>query len=118
MIPIITKSHYFNIYTASHLNLQQHVNIATHDKGHTLDLIITRDCELPIDNIRTDHSIHSDHFAILFKINLPQQNFPTKLLKCRKLGEICIDTFKKDLTNSTLYSDPAENLDDMVEQYN
>ena len=33
------------------MGLQQHVNVPTHESGHTLDLIITRQCDSLLANI-------------------------------------------------------------------
>ena len=49
-------------------NLIQHVSIPTHDAGNTLDLVLTRD-DLSVSSIFTDHSVKSDHSAVLFTIS-------------------------------------------------
>jgi endonuclease/exonuclease/phosphatase (EEP) superfamily protein YafD len=45
-------------------NLQQHVNGPTHKKGHTLDLIITRNEDKLVTGIRIHDPVISDHLAI------------------------------------------------------
>ena len=47
-------------------NLIQHVKQATHDHGHILDLVLTREDELDIKELHLDSSIKSDHSAIIF----------------------------------------------------
>ena len=42
-------------------NLQQHVNGATHTKGHTLDLVITKRDDSIIDNVQIANCDISDH---------------------------------------------------------
>ena len=42
-------------------NHQQHVTLATHQKGHILDVIMTRRDELPIADITCDESVNSEH---------------------------------------------------------
>ena len=49
-------------------NLIQHISIPTHNAGNTLDLVFTRD-DLSVSSIFTDHSVKSDHSAVLFTIS-------------------------------------------------
>jgi exonuclease III len=53
-------------------NLSQHVSKATHEGGHTLDLIITRPSELIISEIACDYSIRSDHATVICKMSIPK----------------------------------------------
>ena len=51
------------IQFSDQFNLQQHVNEATHTKGHTLDLVISS----IIENIQIDNKCDiSDHFSAVF----------------------------------------------------
>ena len=51
-------------------NLTQHVTQPTHQRGHTLDWLVTRDNDLIVNtDISTD--LPSDHSAILATLNLP-----------------------------------------------
>ena len=43
------------------MGLQQHVNEPTHESGHTLDLIITRQCDSLLANIPVTDCLFSDH---------------------------------------------------------
>ena len=47
-------------------SLEQHVTVPTHICNHTLDLVITRtsDDNVICSDIRVDHSLPSDHFAV------------------------------------------------------
>ena len=45
-------------------NLKQHVATPTHSRGHTLDLIITRSEDDPVDGIVVRDPTLSDHFAV------------------------------------------------------
>ena len=47
-------------------NLQQHVNGATHTKGHTLDLVITKRDDSIIDNVQIGNCDISDHYSVFF----------------------------------------------------
>ena len=61
-------------------NHQQHVAQSTHEKGHILDVIITRRDEQPVENITCDESVKSDHFAVIFTVpltnSIPQKCAP------------------------------------------
>ena len=102
--PNVTE--FLNLLESSYL--VQHVNMSTHEKGHTLDLTITRNDELCISNMRYDHTISSDRRTVLFDLPMVRQIFTSKIVKRRKLKNICIDSFKKDLVNSCLYTSPSE----------
>ena len=49
-------------------NLNQHVSIPIYDAGNTLELVLTRD-DLSVNPIVTEHSVKSDHSAVLFTIS-------------------------------------------------
>ena len=49
-------------------NLIQHVNLSTHVAGNALDLILTCD-DMSVTHIHTDHSVNSDHCAVLFNLS-------------------------------------------------
>ena len=44
--------------------LKQHIDIPTHIKGNTLDLVISRDDELRPTNLCTDTSVSPDHTTL------------------------------------------------------
>ena len=52
--------------------LKKYVQIETHIKGNTLDLVITRENELLPMDITTDTSVTSDDAAVLFGIPVPK----------------------------------------------
>ena len=54
----------FNVLTEQ-FNLIQHVNLSTHIAGNTFDLVLTCD-DVSSTSIHTDHSVNSDHCAVLF----------------------------------------------------
>ena len=79
----------------------------THKKGHTLDVVITRDISslliaMPtvsdtcLGNTKGNPS--GDHMAVCFKINLTKPDSVRQLVTFRKLRDICILEFIKDLT--------------------
>lgn len=50
--------------------LVQHIVDATHAKGHTLDLLITRPSDQVISGVRVSEDLVSDHNLVHFGINL------------------------------------------------
>ena len=75
-----TKS-IIDLLSATHHH--QHVNLATHQKGHILDVIITRRDELPIADITCDESVNSDHSTVIFTVPSTQQRlFPVTTTHC------------------------------------
>ena len=64
-------------------NLIQHVSIPAHDAGNTLDLALTRD-GLSVSSIFTDHSVKSDHSAVLFTISYTSPRVVIKSITYRK----------------------------------
>jgi len=47
------------------MGLQQHVNEPTHESGHTLDLIITRQCDSLLADIPVSDCLFFDHFTLI-----------------------------------------------------
>ena len=100
------------------LNLRQHVLFPTHNKGHILDLILTRCDDLSLTNISIQPPAISDHSAISFDIPIGKPPSERKLISYRKVKNININEFKDDILNSSLYSSPCDDINKLVEQYN
>ena len=76
---------------------QQHIDEATHGKGHTLDLIISRSNDgLSIVNPRVGDFI-SDHRVVHCSINLQKPKRMPNEKQYSKIREINIELFKKDI---------------------
>ncbi len=99
------------------LGLFQSVNIPTHTRGHTLDLLITRG--LDVSNLSVSDVSLSDHFLITANINLPAPSsatdtvisfHPKNLLNPLKLSE-CVSA-------SPLTGTLPSSVDDAVTLYN
>ena len=101
-------------------NLEQHVKVATHVKGHTLDPVITRCGELPVLNITVDHSVKSDHFAILFTLPMTAPTKAKVTVSIRKLKAIDIQAFSDSISASKLQQHvrAADNATEAYEFYN
>ena len=99
------------------LNLQQHVTAPTHVKGHTLDLIITRDTSDIISPIQYHPPVMSDHNPLLFHLLSPKPPPVKKTISFRKIKNIDIEKFKQDLSVTPLITAPGTTLDTLVTQY-
>jgi hypothetical protein len=80
--------------------LQQHVSEPTHDRGNILDLIFTRQSSTIINSV-TVHPGLSDHFAVLFQINLPHCSITqsTKSIAFRNFKHFDIEGFSSDISS-------------------
>ena len=97
--------------------LVQHVAVPTHVAGHTLDLVITReDCDL-LTCSPVGHYMISSHSTVLFPLSMAKPNRPTIVRTCRKIKSIDMDRLRSDIDSSLLLSSPAENMDNLAEQY-
>jgi hypothetical protein len=85
-------------------DLVQHVNQATHDKGHTLDLVITRSSEQLIDKLQVKDMVISDHFCIHFLMEGRKLTTAQKEISYRKMKSIDLKEFESDLNSSDLRS--------------
>ena len=98
-------------------DLGQHVTEATHKKGHTLDLVITRKSAHLVSNLSVKRGLPSDHYAIKCYINISRPP-PTKItIRSRNLQKISIDNLIHDIQVSSLSSEPSQNLPQLVNQY-
>ena len=97
-------------------NLTQHVSVSTHELGHTLDLILSRASDDLISDVSTTEYLPSDHAAINCSLNTMKSD-PIKLkISSRKIHAINIDTFRRDILQSELYTAPANDLDNLTDQ--
>ena len=80
--------------------LRQHVKSATHNSGHILDLILTREEECISNSIKD--KLISDHSAVLFDLQIKKPPLPTKEIAYRKIKSINIESFIQDIKNSQL----------------
>ena len=88
-------------------NHQQHVNLATHQKGHILDVIITRRDELPIADITCDESVNSDHSAVIFTVPTTHIVQPKRMITVRKLKNFNTQQISHDIDYSDLIAQQA-----------
>ena len=78
-------------------NLQQHVNGPTHKQGHTLDLIITRNEDKLVTDIKIHDPVISDHLSVLCTLQLEKPQLEQTEISYRKLNDINMSSFNEDL---------------------
>ena len=94
----------------------QHVTEPTHEKGNTLDLIITN----PHTSLLS-HKVDiqaSDHNIILMKMNLEKPPKPKKSITFRKIKNIDETAFMNDVSQRIKDIDLDQDLQSLVEMYN
>ena len=92
--------------------MDQHVKGATHEKGHTLDLILSRNSDPnKIKNVRIMDQI-SDHFKVNFTVTFSAPKISPKVIFFRKIKDIDIDAFSKDIENTDIFVN-FENISDL-----
>ena len=101
----------------SSTGLRQHVNTATHKNDHILDLLITRDYDDTISNIKAQRDLPSDHSATRCYLDMARPEPVRHKTSFRKLRQIDIDQFKQDISSSPLIMNPSPDLRSLVERY-
>lgn len=82
----------------------KHVTQPTHEVGHTLDLLISREYDPVIRNVAVVHRYLSDHAGVLCHLNSAKPRVAVKNISHRKLKSIDIDALDDDLKDSDLCS--------------
>ena len=100
------------------MGLVQHVKRPTHEKGHILDLIITRQCDNIVATEPWPERYFSDHAAIMCEFTTVRPVQKAKHAEYRKLKSIDMQQFVKDIRNSDLCMGPPSDLDRLVDCYN
>ena len=67
------------------MNLRQYVQEPTHDRGHMLDLVITRQDEELVSDLNVFPSSLSDHSVISFKIPFGKPASEKMIIRTRKI---------------------------------
>ena len=99
------------------LNLQQHVDVPTHSRGHILDLVITNSS--PIRNILVYDLGVSDHKVVSMKLPFPSNHFkPKRQIHFRNLKDINADALTPDLHLLSSGTTDCLSVADSVDIYN
>ena len=89
-----------------HHNMTQHVDLATHNSGHTLDLLVTRDDDNILSARPSARSLcFSDHYLVSSQLRLNRDVPVPVTYTYRPLRHMNIDAFKRDLCASSLFLD-------------
>ena len=109
---------FINLLSSS--GLQQHIHGATHTKGHTLDLLITRYIDPPVIGDISITAGISDHSAIFGKIHMQRPPVQTKVIRSRNIASIKLPLFCDDLVDVEVINPDCLNnsLYAQVERYN
>ena len=59
-----------NAFKMSYNSLSQHVKAATHCKGHLIDLVLTRDSNTAIHDVKVYDDVISDHFPVFVVLDI------------------------------------------------
>ena len=118
----------FNSLLEGH-GLTQHVRQPTHKRGHLLDVVITYDIDTMLADSPAvfDPSLCShqggsagDHLAVSFSVNMAKPDRSRQTVSFRKLKDICVEDFIKDITECEALQDISidKSLDELVSAYN
>ena len=91
------------------MSLTQHVVEPTHEYGHTLDLVITRESDNLICGRPAPDRLFSDHLALLFKLKTARPPLKVGRVSFRKLRSIDRDAFMDEIRNSELLQMDTDN---------
>ncbi len=100
------------------LGLQQHITGPTHRSGNTLDLLITRTSDNVLHGQPSVDTMLSDHFTLLFKVQIHKPPPVLKRVAYRPLKDIDLDAFRKDISESVLFTESHSDLTELVHCYN
>ncbi|XP_068707911.1 uncharacterized protein [Montipora foliosa] len=100
------------------MGLKQHVLQPTHERGHTLDSIITRISDNIIAGRPFTGELFSDHFPVFCQLKPERPLVTVKHLQFRKIKSIDRDQFSEAICSSQLCLEPPDDLDTLVNCYN
>ena len=93
--------------------LVQHVKDATHIRGHTLDLVVSRETDDIVQSCEVG-SFVSDHNAIHIALKSGKPHPIRKQTTFRKLRSINADSFQHDIDTSDLVKSLPKDVDEIV----
>ena len=100
-------------------NFKQHVHDPTHKNGHTLDLVITRADQEPVENVRVSDPVISDYRALHFDTSLlVTPSFERRKVTYRKLHSVDKRLFTRDIKNSAVMNHEFTGVSALVHCYN
>ena len=116
------------LYILNVNGLIQHVKSSTHQKGHILDLVSTREqsnlLKRPpvvfisgVSDVNCSSSL--DHFAVLCYLNVNRPKTIHKFVKCRAFRDIPVPDYRNDVKLLMCNRrNPQKNIGDLINNYN
>ena len=71
-----------------------------------------------VTDLNFDYSLPSDHFAVLCRLKLSKPSASKITVTSRKLRSINVEEFEQDVRSSLLFTEPCDDLEGIVYQYN
>ena len=98
-------------------DLKQHVDVPTHIKGHTLDVVITPS-KNTLENMRVTNIELSHHFLIDFNAALMLESTKEKRKISYRSKNVNLEEFSKDVSESLLALPQTVDLQEKITSYN
>ena len=98
-------------------NLSQNVTTPTHNRGHILDLVLTRSNADTIRTISVTDQALSDHSSITFTLHTSRSPRPVKTVSFHSFKSLDKEVFKADLSSS-LFMHSSQCPADLLENFN
>ena len=96
----------------------QHVSDATHRRGHTLDLVLSRSQDTIVQDTHAEDYGFPDHYSVFLRLLTERPPNPIQTACYLKIKSINLDGVVKDIHDSLLVGDHGEQpLDQHVSPY-
>ena len=99
-------------------DLKQHVSGPTHIKGHTIDVVITRNNKSTVDNVVITKYNLSHHFLIDFVFNAELSESITKTITYRNVKKVDCLKFRNDIQDTLSDLPHSNNMKEKITNYN
>ena len=117
-VPTASETKQFADLLAAH-GLEQHIDIPTHQRGHILDLFITRSADPPVFSHLKVISGFSDHSAITCYLTVRKPRAQTKIKTTRNLHSIDLNLLCTEINDNHLTAQCSViNVNEAVDSYN
>jgi len=114
-VPTDSVAQQLNDVLADH-GLRQHVDVATHDRGHTLDLVVTAD-SYELKELTVIDPCVSDHYCISFNAPFTRPPAHAVTFTTRSWVKFDINRFESDLAVSDLGTTDSTDVHQLFEMY-
>ena len=97
-------------------NLKNHVNFPTHNRGHTLNLVLSDNTSTTIVKV-TQGDFISDHCLINCELNMTKFKEETQWRYCHNIKKMDKEQFQEDLSASLPLINQEKSVDAKIDQY-